>query len=361
MEHLPDCSSQHVIIGISGGVDSSVAAHLLVEQGYRVTGLFMKNWEEDDSDTYCSAEEDLADAQAICDRLSIPLKSINFAHEYWERVFSRFLDESRAGMTPNPDVLCNREIKFREFLDYALELGADLIATGHYARLLRDEKIHLLKGVDRNKDQTYFLHTLEQKALSRTLFPIGMMEKPAVRDLARKLKLETSEKRDSTGICFIGERKFSEFLARFIPPEPGELITLDGRVVGSHQGVMYFTRGQRHGLGIGGQGAPWYVAGKEVSTNQITVVQGHQHPALLNTTLVASEINWISGEKPELPLTCRAKTRYRQQEQPCTVTQQEGALKVVFESPQWAITPGQSVVFYHQDECLGGGVIKSYS
>lgn len=361
MEQLPDPSGQHVVIGISGGVDSSVAAHLLIERGYRVTGLFMKNWEEDDTDTYCSAERDLADAQAICDRLAIPLMSVNFAHEYWERVFSRFLDEYRAGKTPNPDVLCNREIKFREFLDFALELGADLIATGHYARLLRGERTHLLKGIDRNKDQTYFLHTLGQAALSRSLFPIGAMEKSAVRNLARKLHLETSEKRDSTGICFIGERKFSEFLARFIPPEPGELVTPDGRVVGTHPGVMYFTRGQRQGLGIGGEGAPWYVANKEVSTNQITVVQGHEHPDLLDTRLVAGELNWVSGEPPDLPLRCDAKTRYRQQEQPCTVTEREGGVEVLFERPQWAITPGQSVVFYREDECLGGGVIQNYS
>ena len=352
-----------VIVGMSGGVDSSVAAHRLQEQGYRVEGLFMKNWDEDDGTEYCTAREDLADAQAVCDTLGIRLHTANFAAEYWDNVFEHFLAEYRAGRTPNPDILCNREIKFKVFLEYAELLGADRIATGHYVRSdNHNGHTRLLKGLDPGKDQSYFLHAVDEGALARSLFPVGELEKHRVRELARSLRLTTHDKKDSTGICFIGERRFRDFLEQYLPAQPGNIETDDGRVIGSHAGLMYYTIGQRQGLGIGGvAGAreePWYVAGKDLDRNVLVVVQGAAHPLLLQPGLHASEVHWING-RPQLPLRCSAKIRYRQADQECTVTSRGDGVEVRFDTPQWAISPGQSVVFYDGDVCLGGGVIES--
>lgn len=351
-----------VVVGISGGVDSSVAALLLVQQGYEVEGLFMKNWEEDDTEGHCTAEEDLKDARQVCNKLGIPLHTVNFSSEYWDRVFEYFLAEYRAGRTPNPDVMCNKEIKFRAFLDYAIGLGADAIATGHYARTRRDEQVHLLKGLDHNKDQTYFLYALSQSQLRQALFPVGELEKSRVRELAQQAGLVTHDKKDSTGICFIGERNFREFLQRYLPAQPGKIQTPEGKEIGTHEGLMYYTLGQRQGLGIGGRKDasedPWYVVAKDLEHNILIAAQGHDHPMLFKETLRATDINWISGTEPEFPLYCKAKTRYRQADQSCTVCQEENnRLRVEFDTPQRAITPGQSIVFYHEDECLGGGVI----
>jgi tRNA-specific 2-thiouridylase len=344
---------------MSGGVDSSIAAWLLKEQGYEVTGLFMKNWEEDDSAGRCSAEEDLKTAQTVCDRLGIPLRTVNFSTEYWDRVFSYFLSEYRAGRTPNPDVLCNKEIKFRAFLDHALVLGADRIATGHYARVVaRDGRFRLLKARDANKDQSYFLYLLGQEALTHTLFPVGDLVKPEVRRLARGAGLPNYDRQDSTGICFIGERDFKSFLARYLPAQPGEMRTLAGALKGKHDGVMYYTIGQRHGLGIGGEGEAWYVVGKDVPGNILYVEQGEQHPALFSEALIAGQLHWIGAEPSPWPRKLRAKTRYRQPDQDCTVASHDHDLRVTFDRPQRAITPGQSVVFYDGDECLGGGIIE---
>mgnify|MGYP001819599241 FL=1 len=356
-------ASKTVIVGMSGGVDSSVSALLLKEQGYRVEGLFMKNWEEDDGTEYCTAKEDFADAQAVADRLDIKLHGANFAAEYWDNVFEHFLEEYRAGRTPNPDILCNREIKFKAFLEYALMLGADLIATGHYTR--RGEtggKATLLKGLDPNKDQSYFLHAVGHQELEKTLFPVGEIEKPEVRALAEKYQLATAKKKDSTGICFIGERRFSDFLQQYLPAQPGEIHSLDGEYLGQHQGLMYHTIGQRQGLGIGGlanhSDAPWYVVDKDLDNNVLLVAQGNDHPALFRTSLTAGDIYWVSGESPAMPLQCHAKVRYRQQDQACTIISQDHGYRVVFDEPQRAVTPGQSVVFYRGEECLGGGVIE---
>ncbi len=357
-------STKKVIVGMSGGVDSSVSAHLLIEQGYQVEGLFMKNWEEDDDDEYCSAAEDVADAQAVCDLLGIKLNTINFSAEYWDNVFEFFLQEYQAGRTPNPDIMCNKEIKFKAFLDYALDLGADFIATGHYARR-KDEnnQITMLKGVDNNKDQTYFLYTLGQKQLSKTLFPIGELQKSEVRQIADKLNLSNARKKDSTGICFIGERRFTEFLSQYLPAQPGLIKTPDGKVIGEHQGLMFHTLGQRKGLFIGGRAdsdeTPWYVVDKDITNNVLIVAQGHDHPLLLNNGLIATQLHWVSNHKPLTDFSCTAKTRYRQTDVDCQIAfSDDGATaSVKFTQPQRAITPGQSIVFYRGECCLGGGII----
>lgn len=357
-------AADNVVVGMSGGVDSSVAAAKLLADGHKVTGLFMKNWEEDDDAQYCAAAEDLADAEAVCGQLGITLRTINFSHEYWNRVFRLFLEEYRNGRTPNPDVLCNKEIKFKEFLDWALRLGADYIATGHYARRECDEQRYLLcKARDRRKDQSYFLHTLGQDALRRSRFPIGAMNKAEVRQTARALGLATHDKKDSTGICFIGERRFDDFLARYLPAQKGRIKTLQGETIGAHRGAFYYTIGQRRGLGIGGRGEAWYVARKDIARNVVYVVQGREHPEMMKRVVLAENLHWLTTPPAaaDLPLRCAAKTRYRQADQPCTITQTgNGALsRIQFDHPQWALTPGQSIVFYNQDICLGGGVIHS--
>ncbi len=346
---------------MSGGVDSSVAAAKLIEQGHKVTGLFMKNWEEEDDEAYCAATQDLEDAQQVCELLGMELKTINFSHEYWTRVFQQFLGEYRSGRTPNPDVVCNREIKFKEFLDWAVHLGADCIATGHYARIDRQNRRCLLKkGRDRDKDQSYFLHTLDQKALRLARFPIGEMHKKQVREEARKRALPTHDKKDSTGICFIGEQRFRDFLSRYLPPLKGQIRTLGGQVIGEHQGAHYYTVGQRQGLGIGGEGEAWYVADKDVHDNILYAVQGHDHPALMKRIVLAEQLHWVAGDSPPLPGHYKAKTRYRHDEQDCIITLiGPNYTRIEFESPQWAVTPGQSIVFYDGDICIGGGVIQA--
>ena len=353
-------SASKVIVGMSGGVDSSVAALLLREQGYRVEGLFMKNWEEDDGTEYCTAKVDYADAQAVADSLDIPLHGANFAAEYWDNVFEHFLEEYRAGRTPNPDILCNREIKFKA---YARVLGGDYIATGHYTRRGEaDGKGTLLKGLDDNKDQSYFLHAVGHAELEQTLFPVGEIEKPEVRRLAQAHDFVTARKKDSTGICFIGERRFRDFLRQYLPAQPGPIHSLDGEVLGAHQGLMYHTIGQRQGLGIGGRAGraeePWYVAGKDLERNVLLVVQGNDHPALFRGSLTTRTIYWVAGTPPPLPLHCAAKVRYRQADQDCTLEQHGDGYRVTFAQPQRAVTPGQSVVFYSGERCLGGGVIE---
>jgi len=351
---------------MSGGVDSSVAALLLLEQGYQVEGLFMSNWDEDE-DGYCTSAQDFQDARGAANRLGIPLHRVSFAREYRERVFEYFLEEYQAGRTPNPDVLCNREIKFGVFFDYARRLGAELVATGHYARVLHVNGQHrLLKGRDGSKDQSYFLHAISQRALSRTLFPIGGLLKSEVRELARDHGLENFAKKDSTGICFIGEREFTSFLSKFLPASPGTIRDPGGQLLGHHQGLMYYTLGQRKGLGIGGRQdaaeQPWYVAGKDLGRNELLVVQGHDHPLLLSDTLLADRASWIGGSSPVFPRPLAAKTRYRQADQPCRVSAaRPGVLRVDFEDPQRAVTPGQFVVFYDGDICLGGAVIEHAS
>lgn len=353
-----------VIVGMSGGVDSSVAALLLLQQGYEVQGLFMKNWEEDDTSSYCSATEDRNDAQAVCERLQIPLHTINFAAEYWDNVFEHFLTEYQAGRTPNPDILCNKEIKFKVFLDYAKHLGAEFIATGHYARrLVDDHTYYLAKGLDTNKDQSYFLYTLNQQQLAASLFPVGELTKPEVRKLAAAAGFSNHAKRDSTGICFIGERKFKAFLQEYLPAQPGDIETPTGETIGRHDGLMYYTLGQRQGLGIGGRkGAseqPWYVLDKDLTRNVLIVGQGQDHPLLYSASLVCHQLHWVSGIVPQLPINCTAKIRYRQHEQACTLSYlDEENLQVNFLQPQWAATPGQSIVFYQDNICLGGGVIS---
>ena len=326
----------------------------------------MKNWEEDDTDDYCSAEVDLADAQSVCDQLGIHLHTVNFSSEYWDRVFSYFLEEYKSGRTPNPDIICNKEIKFKAFLNYAIDLGADYIATGHYARVEKNNhEMIMLKGVDSNKDQTYFLYTLGQAQLSRTLFPVGELEKTKVRALAEKAGFTTATKKDSTGICFIGERKFKDFLQRFLPAQPGEIVTPEGKLIGEHSGLMYYTLGQRQGLGIGGlknsSDAPWFVVDKNLPTNQLIAAQGHDHPLLLKNQLQASQLDWVRGTHPSQTFSCKAKIRYRQQEQSCHVKIMGDQCSVTFHEPQRAITPGQSIVFYQNDRCLGGGIIDSAS
>jgi len=353
------------MVGLSGGVDSAVAAGLLLEQGYPVEALFMKNWDEDDTDGHCPAEQDLADARAVADRLGIKLHTVSFSSEYWDHVFEHFLAEYRAGRTPNPDILCNQEIKFKAFLDYSLSLGVAAIATGHYARIEDPAgKRCLLKGEDENKDQSYFLYRLGQRALKHSLFPLGKLQKDQVRKLARQWGFPNHAKKDSTGICFIGERRFREFLGRYLPARPGDIMTPAGDVIGHHQGLMFHTIGQRQGLGIGGirnnSGEPWYVADKNLIDNQLIVVQGKNHPALFKTSLQAGDLHWIAGRPPAVPLHCEARIRYRQTVQPCTLVSLDSATsRIVFEQPQRAVTPGQAVVLYAGEVCLGGGTIQT--
>jgi len=356
-------SETRVVVGMSGGVDSSVTALLLKQQGYDVIGIFMKNWDDTDEFGHCTAEEDSEDVRRVCEQIGIPYYTVNFERQYFDKVFTYFLDEYKRGRTPNPDVMCNREIKFGEFLQRATELGADYLATGHYARVERTEdgETKLLRGVDSNKDQTYFLCALNQQQLAKAMFPIGHLPKPEVRRIAEEAGLYTAKKKDSTGVCFIGERNFKTFLSGYLPAQPGDMIDIrSGEKKGRHDGLMYYTLGQRQGLGIGGSGngEPWFVADKDLERNILYVVQGEQHPSLYSASLTASGINWISPERPAGPIRCTAKFRYRQPDQAVTVTlQEDGTAEIVFDQPQKAITPGQAVVLYNGDICLGGGTI----
>ena len=363
-----ETSKKRVVVGMSGGVDSSVTAWLLKEQGYEVIGLFMKNWEDDDDSEYCSTRQDWLDAVSVADVVGVDIEAVNFAAEYKDRVFADFLREYSAGRTPNPDVLCNAEIKFKAFLDHAMTLGADHIATGHYARVRqRGARVELLKAVDHTKDQSYFLHRLNQAQLSRTLFPLGEINKTEVRRIALELGLPNATKKDSTGICFIGERPFREFLNRYLPTQPGPILTETGKLVGTHHGLSFYTLGQRKGLGIGGvkgyqhadgTGPVWYVARKDMARNTLYVVEGHDHPWLLTEALVADQMSWVSGEAPSAGAYA-AKTRYRQQDASCSLIESKkgSEFELRFEQPQWAVTPGQSAVLYDGDVCLGGGII----
>ena len=353
---------KRVVLGMSGGVDSSVAAILLKEQGYEVIGVFMKNWDETDENGVCPADEDYKDVIAVAEQLDVPYYSVNFVKEYWDRVFTYFLDEYRAGRTPNPDVMCNKEIKFKAFLDYAVKIGADYIATGHYARIERDSgKVRLLRGLDDNKDQTYFLCQLSQEQLDKVIFPIGEYNKKDIRAIAEKYNLKTAKKKDSTGICFIGERDFAEFLNRYLPAKPGKIVTADGENLGNHVGLMHYTIGQRKGIGIGntkdGSGEPWFVADKDLEKNELIVVQGGDHEKLYSKALIADNFNFIN--KRELPLKCTAKFRYRQKDVGVTVEKVgTDSYRVTFDKPEKAVTLGQIVVLYDNEECLGGGIIK---
>ena len=356
--------SDPIIVGISGGVDSSVTAMTLKKQGYNVECVFMKNWEGEDET--CTAEQDYKDALAVCDHLNLPLRSVNFSKEYWDNVFQYFIDEYAKGRTPNPDVLCNREVKFKAFLDFALDLGANKIATGHFARIVESDGLfQLLKGVDDNKDQSYFLYLLGQDALSKSMFPIGEIDKKKVRKLAESSGLINHAKKDSTGVCFIGEQKFfKKFLKKYIPAQPGNIHTIDGNPCGEHDGLMFYTMGQRKGLGIGGghgdKEAPWFVADKDLENNILIVAQGHDHPALFHQKLEADQIHWISGSPPQDLENISAKIRYRQMDQSCEITTlSSDRCTVKFDKPQFGIAPGQSIVFYKGDDCLGGAIIDN--
>jgi tRNA-specific 2-thiouridylase len=364
---VADPSSKKVIVGMSGGVDSSVSAYVLKQQGFQVEGVFMKNWEEDDNDEYCAAAEDLADAQQVADTLGIELHTINFAAEYWDNVFEYFLAEYKSGRTPNPDIMCNKEIKFKAFLEFAAEdLGADYIATGHYVRRREvDGHFQLLRGLDDNKDQSYFLYTLSHEHVAKTLFPIGDIEKPVVRQIAAALGLITHDKKDSTGICFIGERKFKDFLSQYLPAQPGPIVSAEGEQLGEHQGLMYHTLGQRKGLHIGGLrdhgDDPWYVVDKDVASNTLIVGQGANHPRLFSNGLIANQLHWVDRKQHQDSLRVTVKTRYRQQDIAASVEfEDDDCAKIIFDVPQKAVTPGQSVVIYQGDTCLGGGIIESY-
>lgn len=356
-------SKTRVVVGMSGGVDSSVTALLLKEQGYDVIGIFMKNWDDTDEDGFCTATEDYKDVAAVADQIGIPYYSVNFEKEYWDRVFEYFLAEYRVGRTPNPDVMCNKEIKFKAFLDYAMELGADYVATGHYAQVERDEngQVRMLRGKDQNKDQTYFLSQLSQEQLQKTLFPLGHLEKAQVREIAEKAGLATAKKKDSTGICFIGEKNFKEFLSNYLPAKPGRMMTMEGRDMGEHSGLMYYTIGQRGGLGIGGQeggdNKPWFVVGKDLEQNVLYVGQGFHHENLMSTKLTASQVHFTKEMPQTFEMECTAKFRYRQPDAKVTVSVNGDKALVSFAEEQRAITPGQAVVFYDGEECLGGGLI----
>jgi tRNA-uridine 2-sulfurtransferase len=352
---------QTVVVGMSGGVDSSVCALLLKTQGYHVIGLFMKNWEETDVNGVCKSTRDYEDVVKVCEQIDIPYYSVNFVKEYQEHVFSHFLTELRAGHTPNPDILCNKEIKFKVFLEKALSLGADYLATGHYCRK-EENTPQLLKGLDPHKDQSYFLYTLQKEALQKVLFPIGHLLKTEVRVIAKQHNLATSEKKDSTGICFIGKRDFKEFTGKYLGYQPGNFETLSGKVVGKHDGVAFYTIGQRKGLAIGGPGEAWFVVGKEIDRNVVLVEQGDDHPSLYKTALTATDLSWVNGAPPSLPYLCKAKVRYRQPEQPCYIESIENdRAHIRFLEPQRAITPRQSIVFYQGDVCLGGGIIEPFT
>ncbi|WP_121611619.1 tRNA 2-thiouridine(34) synthase MnmA [Mesobacillus foraminis] len=357
MDKSPE--NTRVVVGMSGGVDSSVAALLLKQQGYDVIGIFMKNWDDTDENGVCTATEDYNDVIRVCNQIGIPYYAVNFEKQYWDKVFTYFLDEYKAGRTPNPDVMCNKEIKFKAFLEHALSLGADYLATGHYAQVeFRDGEYKMLRGLDENKDQTYFLNQLSQDQLKRVMFPIGSLEKSKVREIAKEANLATAAKKDSTGICFIGERNFKEFLSNYLPAQPGEMQTLDGEVKGRHDGLMYYTIGQRHGLGIGGSGDPWFVIGKDLKRNILYVGQGFDNEKLYSDSILAVNISWVADRPVENEFECTAKFRYRQNDNPVTVqVLGDGNAKIIFKQPIRAVTPGQAVVFYDGDQCLGGGTI----
>ncbi|MFD1018861.1 tRNA 2-thiouridine(34) synthase MnmA [Thalassobacillus hwangdonensis] len=346
-----------VVVGMSGGVDSSVSALLLKEQGYDVVGIFMKNWDDTDENGVCTATEDYEDVIKVCNQLDIPYYAVNFEKQYWDKVFTYFLEEYKAGRTPNPDVMCNKEIKFKAFMDHAMSLGADYLATGHYAQVRKDgDQYEMLRGNDHNKDQTYFLNQLSQDVLAKVMFPLGHLDKKEVRKIAEEHGLATAKKKDSTGICFIGERNFKDFLSEYLPAQPGEMQTLDGEKKGTHDGLMYYTLGQRQGLGIGGAGDPWFVVGKNLEDNVLYVGQGFHHEALYSDGLIADQVNWINDV--DLPLECTAKFRYRQEDSKVKVhALEDGKLKVEFHEPERAVTPGQAVVFYQGDVCIGGATI----
>ena len=359
VNNLKKPEDTRVVVGMSGGVDSSVAAYLLKQQGYDVIGVFMKNWDDTDEFGVCTATEDYEDVIRVCNQIGIPYYAVNFEKEYWDKVFTYFLDEYKAGRTPNPDVMCNKEIKFKAFLEHALKLGADYLATGHYAQVkVIDGEYKMLRGKDANKDQTYFLNQLSQEQISKVMFPIGHMDKKRVREIAKEAGIATAMKKDSTGICFIGERNFKEFLSKYLPAQPGRMETLTGEIKGFHEGLMYYTIGQRHGLGIGGSGDPWFVVGKDLERNVLLVGQGYDNDALYSDAIIATNVSWVSDKEKPAQFSCTAKFRYRQPDHGVTVTLLgNNTARVEFNEPIRAVTPGQAVVFYNGEECLGGGTI----